>query len=142
MSRYGGPGWTWDDMRQEYYFHQYGSQTPDLNYRSPHIRKQMKVSSPTREGGGEEGEGTGGDRQGKGGGVREAKGRTKGVMNIIISTSMAGFASQTPDLNRSPYVGKGGGGRSILPKGCSPRLYIARIERSHPPPIMNFECSL
>ncbi len=54
MSRYGGPGWTWDDMRQEYYFHQYGSQTPDLNYRSSHIRKQMKVSSPTREGGGRE----------------------------------------------------------------------------------------
>ena len=45
MSRYGGSGWTWDDARQAYYFHQYSKHTPDLNHTDLDVRKQMLVSS-------------------------------------------------------------------------------------------------
>ena len=43
MSRYGGSGWTWDDKKQAYYFHQYSKYTPDLNHTNFEVRKQMLV---------------------------------------------------------------------------------------------------
>ena len=43
MSRYRGSGWTWDDKKQAYYFHQYSKYTPDLNHTNFEVRKQMLV---------------------------------------------------------------------------------------------------
>ncbi len=46
MSRYGGSAWEWDDVRHEYYLHQYGKHMPDLNHREPQVTNHMKVSIP------------------------------------------------------------------------------------------------
>ena len=37
-SFFGGPGWTWDDVRGQFYFHNFLAQQPDLNYRNPDVR--------------------------------------------------------------------------------------------------------
>ncbi|MBE3636812.1 alpha-amylase family glycosyl hydrolase [Mangrovicoccus algicola] len=36
-SVFGGPAWTWDGERQQYYMHSFLSQQPDLNYRNPEV---------------------------------------------------------------------------------------------------------
>lgn len=33
--------WTWDPVRQQYYWHRFFSHQPDLNYRNPEVRKAM-----------------------------------------------------------------------------------------------------
>lgn len=40
-SVFGGPAWTWDQKRRQYYFHQFASEQPDLNWRNPDVRKAM-----------------------------------------------------------------------------------------------------
>jgi glycosidase len=43
MSVFSGSKWTWNDVRQQLYLNQFGEMQPDLNFRNPAVRKQMKV---------------------------------------------------------------------------------------------------
>ncbi len=40
-SFFGGPGWTWDPTREQFYFHTFLSEQPDLNWRNPEVRAAM-----------------------------------------------------------------------------------------------------
>lgn len=40
-SMFGGPAWTWDEDAQQYYFHQFAPEQPDLNWRNPAVREAM-----------------------------------------------------------------------------------------------------
>ena len=40
-SMFGGPAWTWDEKTQQYYFHQFAPEQPDLNWRNPEVREAM-----------------------------------------------------------------------------------------------------
>ena len=42
MSRFKFSAWTWSDLRQQFYLHQYTPEQPDLNYRSPLLIAEMK----------------------------------------------------------------------------------------------------
>ncbi|XP_034948198.1 alpha-glucosidase-like [Chelonus insularis] len=42
LSVFHGSGWTWNEQRKQYYFHQFTPQQPDLNYRSPALYQAMK----------------------------------------------------------------------------------------------------
>lgn len=42
VSVFYGSAWTWSDKRQQYYFHQFTKQQPDLNYRHPPVATRMK----------------------------------------------------------------------------------------------------
>lgn len=39
----GGTTWAWNDQRQQYYYHQFFKEQPDLNFRNPLVRKELKV---------------------------------------------------------------------------------------------------
>ena len=43
VSKYGGPAWTFDDSRQQYFYHYYHSSMPDLNMRHDGVRKEILV---------------------------------------------------------------------------------------------------
>lgn len=36
---FGTPGWQWDPVRKQYYYHMFYPQQPDLNWRNPEVRK-------------------------------------------------------------------------------------------------------
>ena len=36
--------WSWNEKRQQYYLHQFHAKQPDLNYRNPKVREEMKVN--------------------------------------------------------------------------------------------------
>lgn len=38
QATFGGPSWTWSARRRQYYFHNFLSQQPDLNYWNPDVR--------------------------------------------------------------------------------------------------------
>jgi alpha-glucosidase len=38
---FGGPGWEWDEPTQQYYYHAFLKEQPDLNWRNPEVRKEM-----------------------------------------------------------------------------------------------------
>jgi len=38
LSFFGGPAWSWDTQRRQYYLHNYLSQQPDLNFHNPQVR--------------------------------------------------------------------------------------------------------
>lgn len=40
-SIFGGGGWEWDERTGEYYFHMFLKQQPDVNWRNPHVRREM-----------------------------------------------------------------------------------------------------
>lgn len=40
-SVFGGPAWEWVEERQQYYFHQFVPEQPDLNWRNPEVREAM-----------------------------------------------------------------------------------------------------
>jgi alpha-glucosidase len=40
-SVFGGKAWTWDETRQQYYFHQFDPGQPDLNWRNPEVKQAM-----------------------------------------------------------------------------------------------------
>ncbi len=40
-SIFGGPAWTWNEERQQYYFHQFEPTQPDLNWRNPDVKDAM-----------------------------------------------------------------------------------------------------
>ena len=42
ISVFGGSAWTYDNLTEQYYFHQYGYFQPDLNYRNPEVQEAMK----------------------------------------------------------------------------------------------------
>ena len=37
-SFFGGPAWTWDETRQQFYLHTFLAEQPDLNWRNPDVR--------------------------------------------------------------------------------------------------------
>jgi alpha-glucosidase len=41
LSNFGGPGWTFDERRGQYYYHSFLPQQPDLNWRNPAVRAAM-----------------------------------------------------------------------------------------------------
>lgn len=43
LSVFGGSGWTWHDVRQEFYYHQFGVKQPDLNFRNANVVQALKV---------------------------------------------------------------------------------------------------
>jgi alpha-glucosidase len=38
VSYFGGPAWTWCEARQQYYYHAFNQNQPDLNWRNPAVR--------------------------------------------------------------------------------------------------------
>jgi len=40
--------WTWNEARQQFYLHQFGVKQPDLNFRNPAVRQEMKVRQWTQ----------------------------------------------------------------------------------------------
>uniref|UniRef100_U5EVS3 alpha-glucosidase n=1 Tax=Corethrella appendiculata TaxID=1370023 RepID=U5EVS3_9DIPT len=42
ISVFRGSAWEWSEQRQEYYLHQFLKEQPDLNYREPQVREEMK----------------------------------------------------------------------------------------------------
>ncbi|KAL1449505.1 hypothetical protein WDU94_002007 [Cyamophila willieti] len=42
LSCFGGSAWEWNDKRQQYYYHAFAVQQPDLNYRNPAVVEEMK----------------------------------------------------------------------------------------------------
>jgi alpha-glucosidase len=38
MSQFGGPAWTWNETRQQFYLHSFLKEQPDLNWRNPDLR--------------------------------------------------------------------------------------------------------
>ncbi|HKO93771.1 MAG TPA: alpha-amylase family glycosyl hydrolase [Polyangiaceae bacterium] len=41
LSVFGGSGWTWDAATEQYYYHAFLEQQPDLNWRHPELRRAM-----------------------------------------------------------------------------------------------------
>ncbi|XP_066994042.2 maltase 2 [Anabrus simplex] len=42
LSAFRGSGWNWNEERQQFYFHTFTKEQPDLNYRDPGVVKAMK----------------------------------------------------------------------------------------------------
>ncbi|XP_076761946.1 alpha-glucosidase [Xylocopa sonorina] len=42
LSNFQGSAWEWNDVRKQYYLHQFAAGQPDLNYRSPALNQEMK----------------------------------------------------------------------------------------------------
>ncbi|CAK9823385.1 Maltase 2 [Anthophora retusa] len=42
LSQFQGSAWEWNDVRKQYYLHQFAPGQPDLNYRSPALNQEMK----------------------------------------------------------------------------------------------------
>ncbi|MCE7063776.1 alpha-amylase family glycosyl hydrolase [Dyadobacter sp. CY326] len=41
LSVFGGNAWEWDELRQQYYYHAFLKQQPDLNWRHPEVQEAM-----------------------------------------------------------------------------------------------------
>ena len=41
MSNFGGSAWTWDEMTEQYYYHAFLKEQPDLNWRNSDVRAAM-----------------------------------------------------------------------------------------------------
>ncbi len=41
LSIFGGPAWTWDAGRMQYYLHNFLSEQPDLNFHNPTVRQEL-----------------------------------------------------------------------------------------------------
>lgn len=41
QSVFGGSGWEWDEATQQYYYHAFLKEQPDLNWRNPEVQKAM-----------------------------------------------------------------------------------------------------
>ncbi len=41
LSHFGGLAWTWDPLREQYYYHAFLATQPDLNWRHPDVRRAM-----------------------------------------------------------------------------------------------------
>jgi len=40
-SVFGGHGWEWDEQAQQYYYHMFYKEQPDVNWRNPKVREEM-----------------------------------------------------------------------------------------------------
>src|SRR5690606_30178923 len=38
LSVFGGPAWSWDALRRQYYLHNFLAEQPDLNFHNPDVR--------------------------------------------------------------------------------------------------------
>ncbi|XP_074033182.1 maltase 2 isoform X3 [Leptinotarsa decemlineata] len=45
VSEFGGSAWQWSEKRQQYYYHQFAIQQPDLNYSNPKVVEEMKLGN-------------------------------------------------------------------------------------------------
>ena len=41
LGMFGGKGWTWDEHTQQYYFHSFLAEQPDLNWRNPEVKEAV-----------------------------------------------------------------------------------------------------
>ncbi|XP_029346943.1 maltase 2-like isoform X2 [Acyrthosiphon pisum] len=41
LSDLGGPAWTWNQRRNQFYFHQFGKEQPDFDLRNPDVKLQL-----------------------------------------------------------------------------------------------------
>jgi alpha-glucosidase len=41
LAAFGGPGWEWDEKTQQYYYHAFLKEQPDLNWRNPEVQRAM-----------------------------------------------------------------------------------------------------
>jgi alpha-glucosidase len=41
LSRFGGSAWQWDERTEQYYYHAFLPEQPDLNWRNPEVREAM-----------------------------------------------------------------------------------------------------
>ncbi len=41
LSMFGGPAWSWDTQRRQYYLHNYLSEQPDLNFHNPDVQEAI-----------------------------------------------------------------------------------------------------
>lgn len=41
LGEFGGPAWTWDETTDQYYYHAYLKEQPDLNWRNPAVQEAM-----------------------------------------------------------------------------------------------------
>jgi alpha-glucosidase len=41
LSRFGGSAWQWDEKTEQYYYHSFLIEQPDLNWRNPEVRERM-----------------------------------------------------------------------------------------------------
>jgi len=41
LSRFGGSAWEWNDARQQYYYHSFLREQPDLNWRNPEVQAAL-----------------------------------------------------------------------------------------------------
>lgn len=44
MSVFGNSSWQFDDVRKQCYFHQFGKEQPDLNFRNAAVQQEIHVS--------------------------------------------------------------------------------------------------
>ncbi|XP_029346947.1 neutral and basic amino acid transport protein rBAT [Acyrthosiphon pisum] len=44
LSIFGGPAWTWNQQRNQFYFHQFVKEQPDFDFRNPDVKLQFLVS--------------------------------------------------------------------------------------------------
>lgn len=43
----GGSAWEWNEERNEFYLHQFGTGQPDLNFRNPAVKEEFDVNTST-----------------------------------------------------------------------------------------------
>ncbi|WP_371158102.1 alpha-amylase family glycosyl hydrolase [Jannaschia sp. 2305UL9-9] len=43
LSQFGPPAWTWNHIRQQYYFHNFTSKQPSLNLRNPDVQAELRT---------------------------------------------------------------------------------------------------
>lgn len=43
MSEFGGSAWEWDEETGQYYYHAFAKEQPDLNWRNPQVRQEMRA---------------------------------------------------------------------------------------------------
>jgi alpha-glucosidase len=41
LSHFGGPAWEWDETTEQYYYHSFLKEQPDLNWRNPAVKQAM-----------------------------------------------------------------------------------------------------
>jgi len=41
LSIFGGTGWTWNDIRKQFFFHHFNAKQPDYNIRNPEVHKEL-----------------------------------------------------------------------------------------------------